>query len=209
MGTTGSLSESWLWCSHMPQVCQLPGEFPDALGPHPLSAAPNLPSCRAQEGPNSSWGCPQRGPPAPCRAGVAGRLPQWCRARQTGFMASGRKKLLGKRLSKSIDRAAPLPPLCCLPFPHCTLHPILHPALHPSPTGRGTPSPWGTQRLPSVEGGMSCGTLLPEGDETMWGTSYPKDPRVGCWVGHPPKYPPVGMLGDNGACRTSVWGCQG
>lgn len=38
----------------------------------------------------------------------------------------------------------------------------------------------------------------PEEGETIWGTSYPKDPRVGCWVGHPLKYPHVGMLGGNG-----------
>lgn len=115
------------------------------LVPHSMSAAPHLSSWGAQEGSNSPRGCPQWGPPAPRRAGVAGRLPQWCRARQTGFMASGRKKLLGKRLSESIDRAAPLPPLHCLPFPHCTLHPALHPILYPSPAGRGTPSPWAAQ----------------------------------------------------------------
>lgn len=134
------------------------------LVPHPMSAAPHLSSWGAQEAPNSPQGCPQRGPPAPRRAGVAGRLPQWCRARQTGFMASGRKKLLGKRLSESIDRAAPLPPLCCLPFPHCTLNPILHPALHPSPVGRGSPSPQGTQR-----GACSVGPSPQKGVRTSGG----------------------------------------
>lgn len=156
-GTNGSVPESWLWRSHMPQASQMAGEF---LVPHPMSAAPHLSSWGAQEAPNSPQGCPQRGPPAPRRAGVAGRLPQWCRARQTGFMASGRKKLLGKRLSESIDRAAPLPPLCCLPFPHCTLNPILH----PSPVGRGSPSPQGTQR-----GACSVGPSPQKGVRTSGG----------------------------------------
>lgn len=65
MGTTGSLSESWLWHSHMPQACQLAGEFPDTLGPSSHECSPPLALLRVSRGAQLPLGLPAVGPPSP------------------------------------------------------------------------------------------------------------------------------------------------
>lgn len=169
-------------------------------------------------------GPPAAGPPQlPPHAGVAGRLPQWCWARQTGFMAS-REKLLGKRLSKSIDRAAPLPPHCCLPFPHRTLHPILAQAGAPRPHGgqwglgpqwcleaawcRGGHALWEAPHV-GVLGRLSLVGPLQVGVIPSGGDCSQETPMQDAGSSHVLRDTHVGMLGGNIPQRASMWGCQG
>lgn len=115
------------------------------LSPHPTAAAP---PCAA------FLGGPMWGPAAPAPRGQAvPALPQWGRARQTGFMASPEERL-GKRLSNSIDRTAPLPRRAARPAPPRTPNP--HPwaavGLAPLWGVQGGAMPWG-----------SCERLCPVG----------------------------------------------
>lgn len=139
----------------LPHAPTLPtaGEFPDALSPPSHECSPPLTLLRGSRGAQTPPGATcSRAPPAPGRAGVAGRLPQWCRARQTGFMASGREKLLGKRLrekASTVPLPSPRSAACPSPTaPHC-------------PAGRGPPSPRGTQGLPGAGGHLLWDPPLP------------------------------------------------